>query len=312
MKGMTAADIDRRIEAVRRFNRLYTRQIGVLRRDYLDTPFSLTEARVLYELAQSEGTTATRLSQELDLDPGYLSRMLQHFHKQGLIEKARSSEDGRRSLLSLTEQGREAFAILDDRSRDRMAALLEEISPPEQERLVRAMQSIEQVLAERRADGERYVLRSHRPGDMGWVVHRHGVLYHEEYGWDEQFEALVAEIVARFVREHDPERERCWIAEMDGAPVGSVFLVKHSDTAAQLRLLLVEPEARGLGIGSRLVDECIGFARAAGYRKIMLWTNDVLVDARRVYERAGFRLVLEEPHHSFGHDLVGQTWEREL
>lgn len=309
---MTPATLERRVEAVRRFNRLYTRQIGVLRRGYLDTPFSLTEARVLYELAQADKTTATQLTRELDLDPGYLSRILRGLQKRGLVARARSKADGRQSLLSITERGREAFGTLDARARHQTAEMLSELSAAEQERLVGAMRSIEEILDGRRRVDEPCVLRSHRPGDMGWVVHRHGVLYAQEYGWDEQFEALVAGVVAKFIQRYNPERERCWIAERNGQPVGSVFLVAQSKMVAQLRLLLVEPEARGLGIGPRLVDECIRFARQAGYRKIVLWTNNVLTAARRVYEKAGFRLVREEPHHSFGHHLVGETWELPL
>jgi DNA-binding MarR family transcriptional regulator/GNAT superfamily N-acetyltransferase len=306
---MSDDDFDRRVGDVRHFNRFWTRQIGVLREGYLESPFSLTEVRVLYELAHREETTASELGEELGLDAGYLSRILRGFEKHGLIHKRPSEADGRRRLLRLTERGREAFAPLDARSRSEIGAMLGGMSIAGQERLVKAMRAIERLLSGRHDLVVPYLLRPHRPGDMGWVVHRHGVLYAREYGWDETFEALVAEIVAKFIQQYDPRLERCWIAERDDEIVGCVFLVRESEEIAKLRLLLVEPEARGLGIGSRLVEECIRFARQAGYLKIRLWTNDVLNSARRIYERRGFRLVHEKPHHSFGHDLVGQTWE---
>jgi len=306
---MSDNDFNRRVGAVRRFNRFWTRQIGVLREGYLESSFSLTEVRVLYELAHREETTASELGEELGLDAGYLSRVLRGFEKHGLIHKRPSEADGRRRLLRLTERGREAFAPLEARSRNDIGAMLGSLSVAEQERLVGAMRTIEELLSARPDPAVPYLLRPHWPGDMGWVVHRHGVLYAREYGWDERFEALVAEIVAQFIQQYDPRRERCWIAERDDEIVGCVLLVRESEEIAKLRLLLVEPKARGLGIGSRLVEECIRFARQAGYRKITLWTNDVLSSARRIYEGLGFRLVREEPHHSFGHDLVGQTWE---
>jgi DNA-binding MarR family transcriptional regulator/GNAT superfamily N-acetyltransferase len=309
---MAKTDLSQRLEAVRRFNRFYTQQIGVLQEGLLRSPFSLTEARVIYELAHHEKTTATELGNELDLDAGYLSRILSSFKKRGLIDKQPSKSDGRQSILRLTEQGQEAFAMLNARSHNEIEAMLNELSTEDQKRLVEAMLVVERLLGAQPEHKVPYLLRPHQPGDMGWVVHRHGVLYTEEYGWDEKFEALVADIVAKFIQNYDPKRERCWIAEKDGENVGSVFLVKQSDTVAKLRLLLVEPKARGLGIGTRLVDECIRFARRAGYRKITLWTNNVLLAARHIYEKAGFRLVHEEPHHSFGHDLIGETWELEL
>jgi DNA-binding MarR family transcriptional regulator/N-acetylglutamate synthase-like GNAT family acetyltransferase len=306
---MSEGDFDRRVGYVRHFNRFWTRRIGVLREGYLESPFSLTEVRVLYELAHREETTASELGEELGLDAGYLSRILRGFEKQGLIHKRPSEADGRRRLLRLTGRGWEAFAPLDARSRSEIGAMLGGMSIAEQERLLKAMRAVEGLLSGRSERVVPYLLRPHQPGDMGWVVHRHGVIYAREYGWDEHFEALVAEIVAKFIQQHDPRLERCWIAERDGEIVGCVFLVRESEEFAKLRLLLVEPEARGLGIGSRLVEECIHFARQAGYRKITLWTNDVLKSARRIYEAKGFRLVHEEPHRSFGHDLVGQTWE---
>ena len=306
---MSDDDFDLRVGEVRRFNRFWTRQIGVLREGYLESPFSLTEVRVLYELAHREETTAGELGEELGLDAGYLSRILSGFQKHGLIRKRPSEADGRRRLLRLTERGREAFAPLEARSRSEIGAMLGGMSIAGQERLVEAMRAIERLLSFRPDPAVPYLLRPPQPSDMGWVVHRHGVLYAREYGWDERFEALVAGIVAKFIQQYDPRVERCWIAERDGEVVGCVFLVRESEEVAKLRLLLVEPEARGLGIGSRLVEECIRFARQAGYLKITLWTNDVLNSARRIYEAMGFQLVHEKPHRSFGHDLVGQTWE---
>jgi DNA-binding MarR family transcriptional regulator len=301
-----------RVDRVRRFNRFYTRQIGVLQEHLAGSPFSLAEARVLYELAHHDRTTAKRLGAELGLDAGYLSRILGGFHKRGLVAGQRSATDRRARLLSLTARGRAAFATLNRHSAADVGTMLRRLAEPAQTRLIGAMQTIEDVLDERPASVPKYVLRPHRAGDMGWVVQRHGELYAQEYGWDEQFEALVAEIVAKFLRKFNPERERCWIAEQHGVNVGCVFLVQKSRTIAQLRLLLVEPSARGLRIGARLVQECTAFARKVGYRKIMLWTNSVLHAARHIYEREGYKLVEEEKHHSFGHDLVGQNWELTL
>lgn len=311
---MTPDDLAQRIAAVRRFNRFYTRQIGLLREGLLASPFNLTEARIVYEVAHHEQTTAAQLAEELGLDPGYLSRTLRSFEERGLIARSPSPRDRRRLLIALTDAGRRAFAELDAASRREIDALLGKLSAADQDRLLHAMLTIESLLGAGPEPRESYVLRPPRSGDMGWVVQRHGELYHQEYGWDERFEGLVAEIVARFVRELEPQRERCWIAERDGENVGSVFLVRHPERegVAQLRLLLVDPKARGLGIGRRLVEECSRFARHAGYRKITLWTNSVLHAARRLYQAEGYRLVHEEPHHSFGHDLVGQTWELEL
>lgn len=305
-------DMQGSVDAVRRFNRFYTQQIGVLHEKLLRSPFSLTEARVIYELAHQEKTTAAELVNELGLDPGYLSRILQSFKKRGLISKQMSKTDGRQSLLWLTSRGEEVFAALNARSQNEIETSLAKLSGTDQKRLLSAMSTIETVLGIKAENKVPYILRPHQPGDMGWVVHRHGVLYAQEYGWDEHFEALVADIVTKFIQHYDAKRERCWIAEMDGENVGSVFLVKRSKTIAQLRLLLVEPKARAVGLGTRLVDECIRFARQVGYRKIMLWTNDLLHAARHIYEKFGFRLIREERHHSFGHDLIGQTWELKL
>jgi DNA-binding MarR family transcriptional regulator/GNAT superfamily N-acetyltransferase len=300
------------VSAVRRFTRFYTNRLGVLREGLLDSPFTLTEARVLYELANRPHPTATDLGRELSLDGGYLSRILKRFEEQGLLNRERSSMDARQAVLALTEAGREAFARLDEGSRRQVGGLLRPLREAERARLVGAMSTIETLLGERAGPGAPYSLRPHRPGDIGWIVHRHGALYAQEYGWDETFEALVAEIAAGFIKDFDPKQERCWIAEKDGEVVGSVLLVKGTDEAAKLRLLYVEPKARGLGIGRRFVEECVRFARAAGYRRLTLWTNDVLHAARSLYRRAGFTLVRSEPHRSFGQDLVGEYWEMEL
>lgn len=309
---MSEQDTLRRIEAVRRFSRFYTRKVGVLHEGLLGSPFSLAEARVVYELAHHETTTANELCDELGLDAGYLSRILRGFEQRGLISKQPSPTDARQNLLTLTAEGQEAFARLNARSRHEVGDMLGTLSDPDQERLVDAMRVVEALLGNHPPRKVPYILRPPRPGDMGWVVARHGALYAEEYGWDETFEALVAEIAAAFVRDHDAARERCWIAEMDGRNVGSVFLVRKTDEVAKLRLLIVDPAARGLGIGNRLVDECLRFAKQAGYRRMTLWTNSILEAARHIYVKAGFALVESEPHHSFGKDLVSETWERDL
>jgi DNA-binding MarR family transcriptional regulator/GNAT superfamily N-acetyltransferase len=309
---MAKSEFDQRVGAVRRFNRFWTRRIGVLREGYLESPFSLTEVRVLYELARSEETTASELGKELGLDAGYLSRILRGFQGRGLISKKPSKTDGRRSLLRLTEEGQETFAPLDARSREDVGAMLGALSAAEQDRLIGAMRTVEELLGAQPEAKVPFLLRPHEPGDIGWVVHRHGILYAREYGWDERFEALVARIVADFVDNFDPAKERCWIAESDRAILGCVFIVKESDTVAKLRLLLVEPEARGLGLGTRLVEECVRFARSRGYEKLTLWTNSVLDAARHIYEEKGFEIVEEEEHHSFGKYLVGQNWELKL
>ncbi|MFN8443805.1 MAG: helix-turn-helix domain-containing GNAT family N-acetyltransferase [Caldilineaceae bacterium] len=300
------------IDQVRRFNRFYTKQIGALHEGLLQSPFSLTEARVIYELAQHESVTASELCSELGIDPGYLSRIVRSFAKQKLIERQPSLHDKRQTLLKLSPQGEQAFATINSRSHAEIGEMLSKLPTSEQKRLVAAMQTIESILAPQNPNRPPYLLRPHQPGDMGWVIHRHGALYAEEYGWDETFEALVAEVAAKFINNFDPKHERCWIAEVDGEIVGSVFVVKLSDEVAKLRLLYVEPKTRGMGIGARLVDECIHFARRTGYKKMTLWTNNVLLAARHIYEKVGFQLVLEEPYHGFGHALVGETWELEL
>ena len=304
--------LDRRAAAVRHFNRFYTRRIGVLQEHLLDSPFSLTEVRLLYELAHRDGPTASELATDLGLDPGYLSRTLRRFERRGLITRAASASDGRRSHLNITKRGREAFAPLDARSHDEVAGILRGLTASHQRRLLDAMHTIEALLGQPAPREAAYLLRPHQPGDMGWVVHRHGALYAHEFGWDERFEALVAEVVAEFLQNYDAKRERCWIAEKDGEIVGSVFLVRKTATIAKLRLLLVEPSARGLGIGKRLVDECIRFATQAGYRTMVLWTQKELQAARHIYAGAGFRLAKSERHRMFGPELTAETWELRL
>jgi DNA-binding MarR family transcriptional regulator/GNAT superfamily N-acetyltransferase len=298
-----------RIDAVRRFNRFYTRRIGALQPGFLGSPFPLPQARVLYELGRRGDATASELGADLDLDLGYLSRLLQGLRRQGLVQGEASKEDARRVRLALTAKGRRAYQSLDARSREEVAGMLGKLAAPEQARLVGALQTVEGVLERKTPD---VTLRAHRPGDMGWVVHAHGRLYFKEYGWDERFEALVAGIASDFVKNFDQERERCWIAEMDGEPVGSVFVVKQSRTVAKLRLLIVEPRARGRGLGKRLVEECIAFARAKGYRKLVLWTQSNLAAARKIYAKTGFKRVKQQPHQEFGVRLLGEYWELTL
>lgn len=305
-----------RIAAVRRFSRFYTRTIGVLDQRFLKSSFSLSEGRVLYELAHRRALTARDVGERLGIDAGYLSRMLKGFAKRGLVRRTRSTADARERDLEITPTGHTALALLERRSHAEVGAMLAALPDAEQQRLVDAMGAIESVLgsdeAPPAATRAGYRLRRPRPGDIGWIIHRQEVLYHSEYGWNADFEALIAGILSRFMIEFDPKREKCWIAERDGEIAGSVFVVKKSPAIAQLRMLYVEPDARGLGIGRRLVSECVAFARRKGYRKMTLWTNDVLVSARRIYEAAGFRLVKEEKHRSFGRDLVGQNWELKL
>jgi DNA-binding MarR family transcriptional regulator/N-acetylglutamate synthase-like GNAT family acetyltransferase len=300
-----------RIAAVRAFNRFYTRQLGVLDQKVFKSPYSLSEARVLYELANREDRSAKEIGAELDLDPGYLSRIVQKFADDGLITRRPLPADRRQYQLNLTAKGRQAFAKLDRNSHDDVAEMLRPLSEDDRCRLTAAMTTIERLLnctAPRAAP----VLREQRPGDTGWIVQSHGARYASEYGFDASFEALVAEIAAKFLNSFDASRERCWIAEIDGAPVGSVMLVRQDDEVAKLRLLLVEPAGRGQGLGRRLVGECIAFARACGYRKITLWTQSILTSARKIYQDAGFVLVASEPHRSFGQNLIGETWEMEL
>ena len=310
------------IETFRAFNRFYTRRIGVLNEGLLDTPFTLAESRLLWEFAHHENPTAAELARALDLDAGYLSRLLRSFKERGLIQSARSSTDARQTHLSLTDAGRAAFAPLDTRSREQVAGLLGTLTEAQQQQLLQAMGSIEQLLGDdaTRHTGTPYLLRPHRPGDIGWVVARHGALYAQEYRWDMRFEAMVARIAADFIDHFDAAREAGWIAERERQNIGCVFLVQARNEqnheplpgVAQLRMLLVEPTARGLGLGTRLVDECERFARMAGYKRITLWTNSLLRAARSIYQKAGYRLDASEPNHNFGHDLIGETWHKDL
>jgi len=302
---------DGQVAAVREFNRFYTGVIGLLREGLLGTPYSLTEARVLFELARDDAVEAAQLRRWLDIDAGYLSRLLARFEADGLVSRTRSPADGRRQVIGLTGPGRAVQADLDARSAGQIRALLAGLTPDGRRRLAAAMASIREIIGPAPPPAA-FVLRPPVPGDLGWVVQRHGALYAAGYGWDASFEALVARIVADYAARDDRRRESAWIAELGGEPAGCVFCMRQTDTTAQLRLLLVEPRARGLGMGGRLVAECVSFARRAGYREMVLWTNDVLHAARRIYQRAGFRLAGSEPHHSFGHDLVGQDWRLPL
>jgi len=308
---MPKPGLDPQVAAIRAFNRFYTRKIGVVD-EVASSPFSLAEARVLYELARCEQSTATDIRKELGLDAGYMSRILHDFERRRLVRRQQSETDEQQKFLSLTVRGRRAFAPLDERSNRDVAAMLEELSPTERKQLVDAVKTVRRLLGDNAEPRTPYLLRQHQPGDMGWIVHRQAILYAEEYGWDATYEALAAEIVAQFIKNYDPKRERCWIAEKDGARVGAVFVAKASDEIAKLRLLHVEPEARGLGIGKRLVEECLRFAQQAGYSKITLWTQSILHAARHLYKQAGFQVVREEQHHSFGKDLTAETWELEL
>jgi DNA-binding MarR family transcriptional regulator/GNAT superfamily N-acetyltransferase len=300
------------VDAVRRFNRFYTQRIGALNEGLARSPFSLTECRVLYELAHRDRPAAADLCADLELDAGYLSRIVSGFRRRGLVEQQPSGSDRRQRLLTLTRRGHQAFTPLERRTRAEIGGLLQGLSRAERARLVEAMAVIERLLDAKSEPNVPFLLRPPHPGDMGWVVKRHGELYAEEYGYDEEFEALVAEIVADFTRRFDAALDRCWMAERGGRNVGCVFVVRKSRSVAKLRLLLVDPEARGLGIGSRLVAECIAFARRAGYRTLTLWTQNDLHAARRIYRNAGFVVVSKKPHHSFGQDLVAETWELKL
>jgi len=312
----TAKNAEQQIAAVRRFNRYYTRQIGVLRKTFLDSPYSLGEARVLYEVASRRAPTASDIARSLDLDAGYLSRVLRNFERRGLIRRQPSSKDARQSHLTLTARGQKSFTPLDARSQRDTAAMLAKLEPADRARLIAAMTAIEGLLggapAAEAAPQRNYILRPPRPGDFGWIVKRHAELYAQEYLWREPFEGVCAQIVADFVNKYDASRERCWIAESNGENVGTVMLVNEGDGVARLRLLLVEPKARGLGIGARLTDEAVRFARGAGYRKITLWTHSVLTAARHIYQGAGFKLMRSEEHQSWGQPVVSEHWDLEL
>ncbi len=309
---MSQPDSVDQVAAVRGFNRFYTRRLGVLDQHLVKSPFSLSEARVLYELAHRDDLAAKEIGIELGLDPGYLSRIIQKFDEDGLITRKSLPADRRQYQLGLTAKGRQVFAKLNRSSQEEVTAMLAGLKPGDRARLTGAMATIENLLGEEDGSVRPAILRDPRPGDMGWVVQSHGALYASEYGFDASFEALVADIAAKFLTSFDASRERCWIADIDGTPVGSIFLVRHSDDVAKLRLLLVDPAGRGQGLGHRLVGECVSFARACGYRKITLWTQSILVAARKIYQDAGFTLVASEPHRSFGQSLIGETWELEL
>ena len=309
---MRQPDLEPDVAAVRAFNRFYTRKLGVLDQQLLKSPFSLSEARVLYEIAQRQDISAKEIGAGLGLDAGYLSRIVQNFDEAGLISREPLPADRRQYRLALTAKGRQAFAKLERSTKEDVAALLAELPPAGRERLIGAMTDIERLLGDGDAATRSATLREPRPGDMGWVVQSHGALYAREYGFDSSFEGLVAEIAAKFLASFDASRERCWIADIDGAQVGSIFLVRHTDDVAKLRLLLVDPAGRGQRLGHRLVGECIAFAKACGYRKITLWTQSILVAARRIYQDAGFELVATEPHRGFGQSLIGETWEMKL
>jgi DNA-binding MarR family transcriptional regulator/GNAT superfamily N-acetyltransferase len=311
--GNAAMDeLHEHVAAVRRFNRFYTARIGVLQAGYVGSPFSLTEARVLYEIRERAGTTATDVGRDLGLDAGYLSRILRRFQKRGLVRRETSPADARQSFLFITARGRKAFAPVEGRTQRQVTAMLGRLHATQQNDLVSALRTAEMLLSDKPRVRDEVVLRAPRPGDLGWIIERHGVIYSQEYGWGENFEGLCAQIVVDFVNKFDPRRERCWIAELDGRNVGSVFLVKDSDEVARLRLLLVEPSARGGGIGKRLTDECVRFARECGYRRITLWTHSVLTAARHIYQQAGFTLTSSEPRRSFGQDVVSEHWDLDL
>ncbi len=301
-----------KVEAVRRFNRFYTRTIGVLNQGYMDTDYSVTEARTLYEIAHRPGVTAKVLIEELGIDTGYMSRMLSKFENDGLLVREPSKQDRRQRMLSLTRDGEEAFAMLNARSRQFSENLLDRLDSKTQSKVVDAMQFIEQSLQAEKAETAPYILRPHKPGDLGWVTHRQAVMYYNEYGWAERFEALVAEILAEFAANFNPDKDRSWIAEMNGEIVGSVFCQYESDDEAKLRLLYVEPKARGHQIGTHLTEECIKFAREAGYKKITLWTHDCLLAARKIYANLGFTVFNTKSHADWGNEVNGEYWELAL
>jgi DNA-binding MarR family transcriptional regulator/GNAT superfamily N-acetyltransferase len=315
---MAKLDRDQRIAAARRFNRFYTRQIGVLRKNFLDSPYSLGEARVIYEIASDDAPTASEIGRALDLDAGYLSRVLRNFERRGLVQRKVSQKDARQNHLALSPRGRKAYRLLDDLSQRDIGAMLDRLSPSDQSRLIAAMHTIETLLESRPAakpapaKQQAYRLRDPVPGDFGWVVKRHAELYAQEYKWLEPFEGVCAQIVADYVNNHDAKRERCWIAEMDGENVGCIFVAKDSDEVARLRLLLVDPKARGLGLGARLTEEAVRFACEAGYKRMTLWTHSILEAARHIYQKAGFKLTSSEKRKSFGQPVVSEYWDLEF
>ena len=305
---------DPEIAAFRHFNRFYTRLLGLFGNSYVSSKMSLTEGRVLFEIAVNGNRSATAIAGELNLDPGYLSRILRKFQEKGIVARSTSRTDARNAILRLTTRGKNVFADLDHRSAQQARGVLEPLTPATRDALLRSMHIVEEALAPKAQTRAPFILRTHRPGDIGWIVSRNGAVYAQEYGWDDTFEALVARICADFIDRFDSRRERCWIAERDGEPLGCIFLVRHpeKEDTAKLRMLFVEPAARGLGLGKALVTECVNFARSAGYKRITLWTQSILAAAHRIYAQAGFQLVAEQPHHSFGKDLIGQTWDLDL
>lgn len=305
-------EADQRIRAIRQFNRFITRKVGALQEGLLHSSYSLAEVRVMFELAHRNDLTAAQLTKELGIDAGYLSRILGKFDQRGFINKIRSETDGRKMILQLTEKGMDAYAPLNQRSNEEIAEMLAEIPDADQQRLLEAMQTVERLLTSDFKYAEPFMLRSHFPGDMGWIIYKHGVLYSREYGWDERFEAAVSQIAADFINNYNPEKEHCWIAEMGGDNVGSIVLAQENENTARIRLLIVDPKARGMGVGSRLVEEAVRFAKRKGYQRIVLWTNHVLKEARHIYRSKGFQLVFEEEHNNFGPTLIGETWELQL
>ncbi|UCE11514.1 MAG: MarR family transcriptional regulator [Candidatus Thorarchaeota archaeon] len=309
---MSQSRLEQSIGEVRRFNRFYTKRIGLLNQGLLETRFSLTQARIIFELAQQDKTVSTDLVRKLDIDPSYLSRILTAFEKNGLIQKAKSETDSRQRILTLTPMGRKSFKELNEKASQEIREMLIALSSDDRLRFLNATKAIQRILNPDEMSAPSYLLRPHGAGDIGWITHRHGVLYAEEYGWDETFEALVADILVKFIQSNDPKRERIWIAEQDGEKVGSIVLVDAGNQVSQLRLLLVEPKARGKGIGRRLIQECIDFSKSRGYNKIRLWTQKNLDAARHLYRKAGFVCVSEKPHRSFGHNLIEEFWELNL
>jgi DNA-binding MarR family transcriptional regulator/GNAT superfamily N-acetyltransferase len=312
--AVPAPEIHDAVQAFRSFNRFYTRLLGLFGDNFVSSRFSLTEGRVLFELAHRGKCGARQIAEELSLDPGYLSRILRKFEEKGIVSRTPLPADTRNVVLRLTAKGKAVFADLDRRSSEQALQVLEPLTPATRASLLQSIRTIHITLAKESASRAPFVLRPHRPGDMGWIISRNGAIYAQEYGWDQTYEALVARICADFIERFDAPRERCWIAERDGEPLGCIFCVRHpqQEDTAKLRLLLVEPAARGLGLGRALVTECVSFARTAGYKRMTLWTQSTLKAAHRIYEQAGFKLTTEEPHHSFGKDLIGQTWDLEL
>ncbi len=309
---MAQSQLEQSVAEVRKFNRFYTRRIGLLNKGLLKTRFSLIQARIIFELAQQDGIISVDLVAKLNIDPSYLSRILSTFEKEGLIEKVRSERDSRQRILRLTAKGRKSFRNLDERSTKEIKEMLSKISSENQHRFLSATKAIQDVLESDQKGTSSYLLRQHKPGDIGWITHRHGVLYAEEYNWDESFEALVGDILVKFIQSHDSKKERIWVVELDSEIIGSVMLVDAGNHVSQLRLLFVEPKARSRGIGSRLIQECIDFSKCNGYKKVKLWTQKNLGAARHLYKKAGFVCISEKPHKSFGHDLIEEFWELNL